>query len=192
MLNVFRRFGFSLLILGSLGLIEVRADKVDDFAGSLIRKQHIPGLSLAIIKDGKIVKAAGYGLADKAAQILVSTNTLFQAGSISKPVSALGVLHLVDSKKLSLNEDVNVKLTSWKLPENEWTKTEKVALRRILSHSAGLTVHGFPGYADGEPRPSLVQVLDGDRPANTKAIRVDMVPGSKVRYSGGGFTLMQQ
>jgi CubicO group peptidase (beta-lactamase class C family) len=83
-------------------------------------------------------------------------------------------------------------LQTWKVPENEFTKDEKVTLRRILSHSAGLTVHGFPGYAVGRPVPTLVQVLDGEKPANTAAIRVDFVPGSKWRYAGGGYTVMQQ
>jgi CubicO group peptidase (beta-lactamase class C family) len=78
------------------------------------------------------------------------------------------------------------------VPENKFTKDQKVTLRRLLSHSAGLTVHGFPGYAVGKPVPTLLQVLDGASPANTRAIRVDFEPGSKLRYSGGGYTVMQQ
>jgi CubicO group peptidase (beta-lactamase class C family) len=111
---------------------------------------------------------------------------LFQAGSISKPVAALGALRLVEDGRLSLDDDVNRRLKGWKLPENDFTKDEKVTLRRILSHSAGLTVHGFPGYAVGAPLPTLVEILDGVKPANTSAIRVDLIPGSTNRYSGGG------
>ena len=81
---------------------------------------------------------------------------------------------------------------SWKVPENKFTTTEKVTLRRLLSHTAGLTVHGFPGYDVAEPMPTVVQVLDGARPANTAPIRVDTTPGAIWRYSGGGFTVMQQ
>src|SRR5436305_1945532 len=88
----------------------VRADKIDNFAETLIEKRHIPGLSLAVIQERKIVKASAYGVVDKETKIPVTTNTLFQAGSISKPVSTLGVLHLVDEKKVSLDEDVNTKL----------------------------------------------------------------------------------
>jgi CubicO group peptidase (beta-lactamase class C family) len=117
---------------------------------------------------------------------------LFQAGSVSKPVAALGALHLVEDGRLSLDDDVNQWLKQWKVPENEFTKDAKVTLRRILSHSAGLTVHGFPGYAIGRPIPTLVQILDGAEPANTAAIRVDVIPGSTTRYSGGGYTVMQQ
>ncbi len=104
----------------------------------------------------------------------------------------MGALLLVQQESLSLDEDVNEKLSTWMIPENKFTETEKVTLRRLLSHSAGLTVHGFPGYAWDRPQPTLVQVLDGTKPANTAAIRVDMIPGSKYRYSGGGYTVMQQ
>ena len=158
------------------------ADKLDDFTEALMQKRHITGLSMAVIQDGKIVKAKGFGLAEKALNVPVTTSTLFQAGSISKSVAALGALHLVGREKLSLDEDVNLKLRAWKVPENELTKAKKVTLRRILSHSAGLTVHGFPGYALDKPVPTLLQVLDGAEPANTPAIRVDIVPGSKLRY----------
>ena len=122
----------------------------------------------------------------------VTTTTLFQSGSISKPVAAAGALWLVLHGKLSLDEDVNEKLKSWKVPENEFTKDQKVTLRRLISHTAGLTVHGFPGYAVGEPLPTLVQILDGEKPANTPPIRVDFVPGTRMRYSGGGVEIEQQ
>lgn len=179
----------ALLVLGS---IPVQADKLDEFIQAAMEKRAIPGLSLAVIQDGAIVKAQGYGLADKAASSPVTTSTLFQAGSVSKSVAALGALRLVEEEKLSLDGDVNAKLVTWKVPENKFTKDQKVTLRRILSHSAGLTVHGFPGYAVGKPVPNLLQVFEGAPPANTRPIRVDLVPGSKLRYSGGGYTVMQQ
>ena len=169
-----------------------RSDAVDDVVRAEMQKRRIPGLSLAIIQDGKIVKATGYGVTEKGGDAPVTTSTLFQAGSISKPVSALGALRLVEQGKLALDEDVNTKLVTWKVPENEFTKEKKVTLRGLLSHTAGLTVHGFPGYATDEPVPTLVQVLDGAKPANTRPIRVDILPGSKWRYSGGGYTVMQQ
>lgn len=152
----------------------------------------IPGASVAVIDDGKIIWARAYGVTDLVTKAPVTTATRFQAGSISKPLAALGALSLVKEGKLSLDEDVNVKLKSWHVPENEFTQNEKVTLRRILSHTAGLTVHGFPGYVVGEKIPSVVQVLNGEPPANTPAIKVDVVPGSLPRYSGGGYTVMQQ
>ena len=118
---------------------------------------NVLGLSIAVIDDYKIVWAKGYGVTDMVSKKPVTTKTLFQAGSISKPVAATGGLHLVEQGKLSLDEDVNQKLKTWKVPENEFTKTEKVTLRRLLSHTAGLTVHGFPGYDVDAPLPTLVQ-----------------------------------
>src|SRR6202041_3783393 len=102
-------------------------------------------------------------------------------------VAALATLRLVQDGKLTLDEDVNVKLRTWKVPANAFTAKEKVTIRRILSHSAGLTVHGFAGYASDEPVPTLVQVLNGEKPANSPAIRVDTTPGTMWRYSGGGY-----
>lgn len=106
-------------------------------------------------------------------------------------MSALGALHLVEAGTLSLDGNVNDKLQSWKVPDNRFTATEHVTLRRLLSHSAGLTVHGFPGYDVADRMPTVVQVLDGAPPANTAPIRVDTMPGAIWRYSGGGFTVMQ-
>ena len=157
----------------------------------LMKLYNIPGLSVAIIENYKIVEAKGYGVTEVGSSTPVSTHTLYQAGSISKPVAATGALSLVEKDKLSLDEDVNVKLKTWKVPENDFTKTEKVTLRRIMSHTAGLTVHGFPGYDVDDPRPTLVEVLDGEKPANTAAIRVDTTPGTLWRYSGGGVTIEQ-
>src|SRR5262249_39700427 len=152
----------------------------------------VPGLSVALINDGKIEWARGYGVIEKDGGKPVTADTLFLAGSISKPVAALAALRLVEQGKLDLDEDVNQKLKTWKVPENEFTKEKKVTLRGLLSHSAGLTVHGFPGYSVDAPMPTLVQILNGEKPANTSAIRVDIVPGSRWRYSGGGYTVMQQ
>jgi CubicO group peptidase (beta-lactamase class C family) len=169
-----------------------RIDSLDAFVKAQIGQRHVRGLSLAIIKDGKIAVARAYGVVDDVSKAPVTTSTLFQAGSISKPVSALGALHLVEAGTLTLDADVNTKLTTWKVPENRFTTTEKVTLRRLLSHSAGMTVHGFPGYDVSERMPTVVQVLDGTPPANTAPIRVDTTPGAIWRYSGGGITVMQQ
>lgn len=157
------------------------------------RMQHykVPGVSVAYFENGKIAWTCTYGLADVASKKPVTTETLFQAASTSKPVSALAMLHLVQDGKLTLDEDVNTRLRAWKVPENEFTKEQKVTLRRIVSHSAGLTVHGFPGYASDETVPSTVQILNGEKPANNDPIRVDTVPGTLWRYSGGGYVVMQ-
>ncbi|MCE7040421.1 serine hydrolase [Dyadobacter sp. CY312] len=171
---------------------EIAVDSVDTFIMSIMKKRQVPGLSIAVIQDGKIVKAKGYGFIDKTNSAPVTETTLFQAGSISKSVAAVGALHLVEKDKIQLDEDVNIKLRSWKVPENDFTKDKKVTLRGLLSHTAGLTVHGFPGYEATGAVPSVIQILDGKAPANTQAVRVDYIPGSQWRYSGGGYTVMQQ
>jgi CubicO group peptidase (beta-lactamase class C family) len=152
----------------------------------------VPGVSIAVINGGRIEWAKAYGVSEAGKTVPVTPRTLFQAASISKPVGAMGALRLVQEGVLQLDEDVNQKLILWTIPESEFTHSNKVTLRRILSHSAGLTVHGFPGYADGARIPSLIEVLNGIRPANTSPIRVDIEPGTKWRYSGGGFCVMQQ
>lgn len=153
---------------------------------------HIPGLSIAVIDDGKIVWTRGFGFQDMGENTLVTPKTLFQAGSVSKPITALGALSLVQRGILDLDENVNSYLKSWSVSDNEFTTVEKVTLRRLLIHSAGLTVHGFPGYTAGDRIPELHQILDGSPPANTPKIEVNVVPGKQYRYSGGGYTVMQQ
>jgi CubicO group peptidase (beta-lactamase class C family) len=156
-----------------------------------MKHYNVPGVSIAFFENGQIIWTRAYGLADVATRRPVTPETLFQSASISKPAAALGVLRLVQDGKLSLDEDVNLKLRSWKIPENEFTKDQKVTLRRILSHSAGMNIQRFPGYASDEPLPTVVQMLNGEKPANTVPIRVDTVPGTIWRYSGGGYVAMQ-
>jgi len=123
---------------------------------------------------------------------MVTPETMFQAASISKTLTAMAVLRLVEKKKLALDEDVNSKLVSWKLPENEFTNRQKPTLRRVITHNAGITVPGFLGYTKGEAIPTLRQILEGQKPANSAPVRVDIPPGSKWRYAGGGYVVLQQ
>lgn len=152
---------------------------------------HVPGVSIAVIYDGKIEWARGFGVTSLGGSP-VTPETLFQAASISKPVAALAVLRLVEAGKLSLDTDVNQYLKSWQLPGNAFTDKTKVTIRELLTHTAGLTVHGFAGYAAGERVPTLIQVLNGEKPANSAPIRVDTEPGTMWRYSGGGYEIAQQ
>jgi CubicO group peptidase (beta-lactamase class C family) len=154
-----------------------------------MQRLRVPGVSIAVIRKGQIAWAKGYGVAAKDGQP-VTPDTLFQAASISKPVTALAALRMVEAGKLALDADINTALSSWKLPPGP--KGTHATLRQLLSHTAGTTVSGFPGYAHGAAVPILVQVLDGAPPANTKPVRIENAPGSTWNYSGGGYTVVQQ
>ena len=176
---------------GLLPLIQVKGDPLQGF-NLLERMEHykVPGVSLAIVENGIIKWAKGYGIANTESGSAVDTSTIFQAGSISKPVAALSALKLVEEGKIDLDQDVNSYLKDWKIPENKFTQEEKVTLRRLLTHTAGMTVHGFPGYKQTDTFPSITQVLDGE--GNTPKIFVDIIPGSIWRYSGGGYIVIQK
>ena len=155
-----------------------------------MRELVIPGVSIAVLNNGVIEWAKGYGMADSTENRKVTKATLFQAGSISKPVAATRAHQLMEQGLIGLDVDVNTYLSSWKLPDNSFTATEKVTLRRILNHTAGLTIWGFPGYTRGDTIPSIPEILDGE--GNTDSVRVYKEPGGGWRYSGGGYTIMQQ
>ena len=156
-----------------------------------MKKYNINGVSIAVIHNYKIEWARGYGYADVSENRSVTENTLFQAASISKSLNAVGVLRLVQEKKLDLNADINKYLLTWKFPYDEKSNNKQITLTNLLSHTAGLTIHGFPGYAKGDSLPTLLQVLDGRKPSNTEAVRSSDEPGKRVNYSGGGVTISQ-
>lgn len=156
-----------------------------------MKSYHVPGVAVAVIDNWRVVYAKGFGVKQFGSTTPVDTTTLFLAGSISKPVFTSGFLRIVEEHKLSLDADVNTMLTSWHLPESKYTANGKVTLRRLLTHSAGLTVWGFPGYELGKPVPTVPQLLDGAPPANTPAVRNDTFPGARWLYSGGGITIAQ-
>ena len=158
------------------------------------RMEHynVKGLSIAVINGGVIEWARGYGEADAGTGRAVDTGTLFQVASIGKPVTAAAALRLVDQGTLALDTNINEYLTSWNIPENEYTRSADVTLELLLSHTAGVTVHGFPGYKRGSDLPDLRQILEGEPPCNTDEIRVNVAPGTEWRYSGGGFMIVQQ
>lgn len=156
-----------------------------------MKQYKVAGLSIAVINNGQLAWAKGYGFANADSTRRIDENTLFQAASISKPIAALTALHWVERGKLSLDADINTYLTDWKIPQSRFTEREKITLRRLLTHTTGLTVHGFRGYAKGKPLPSTRQIVTGQPPANNPAVVADTLPGSTWRYSGGGYLVMQ-
>lgn len=156
-----------------------------------MRQTGIRGLSIAVIKDYKIAWAKAYGWADSAAGRRVTTDTRFQAASISKSINSLGILRLIQEGKLEGEADINQYLKSWQFPYDSVAEGKKINTYNLLSHTGGLTVHGFPGYTPGDSLPTLVQILNGERPANTAAVRSQFAPGLRFQYSGGGTTISQ-
>ncbi len=151
-----------------------------------MRFYHTPGASLAVIQNNQLEWVEAFGLANSSSGEAVTPQTLFQAASISKPVTAVAVLKLVEQGLLDLEADTREYLLSWRAP---WQ--EKITLRHLLSHTSGLNVHGYDGYPNGAVLPTVPQILNGEAPANSEALKLEHPPASQMSYSGGGYTLLQ-
>lgn len=157
----------------------------------LMEQFHVPGVSIAVVRDFQIQWTKAYGVADVVASVPVTADTRFQAASISKTVTAFATLRGVDGRKLSLDESVNRYLRTWKVPENEYTRGG-ITLRALLSHTSGTgDGFGFPGYNPAAPLPSLTQILDGMPPSNTGPVFWERRPFTAQKYSGGGIVIEQ-
>jgi CubicO group peptidase (beta-lactamase class C family) len=180
-LAVERGLRFQVSIRGELGMqLEER-----------MAVHRVPGVSIAVINGGRVEWARGYGTKRVGAAEPVNATTLFQAASISKPLAALAALRLVREGRFGLDDEVNRLLTSWQIPENDYTRERKVTVRDLLAHSAGLT-NTIGAYApDAGTLPTLVEALDGTNPLKPRPVRVEFVPGSRFEYSGGGFSVLQ-
>lgn len=150
---------------------------------------NVPGISVAVYRNGELAWAKGYGVADGASNRAVTEQTLFQAASISKPVAAMAALDMSEDGLIDLDTNINEYLESWELPDNAFTAEEKVTVRRLLNHSAGTTVWGFPGYSRDAEVPDAIRVVSGQ--GNTDSVVVYKTPGESWQYSGGGYTVMQ-
>ncbi|MEX2113026.1 MAG: serine hydrolase domain-containing protein [Pirellulales bacterium] len=171
---------------------EARREQVVQAIAAGMKAHEVPGVSIAVVEDYQIDWADGYGVSKAGESQAVTPTTLFQAASISKPVAALAAMRTVELGKLALDDDVDQRLTSWHIPASPLSAGRPVTLRRLLSHTAGLTVHGFPGYASDQSVPTLLQVLFGSPPANTAPVKLLVKPGYMFKYSGGGYSVVQQ
>lgn len=153
---------------------------------------NVPGVAVAILKDGKVAFSTGYGVRAAGSQVSVNANTLFSVGSISKIVTAATTLRLVAESKLDLDRSLDDYLTSWHIPTSPDFPDAVVTLRMLMSHTAGLNVHGFADYLPNEPLPTLVQTLNGMKPAKNAPVRLMHKPASRFDYSGGGVQVEQQ
>ena len=155
----------------------------------LLEESIVPGAAIAIIEDGEVIFQKGYGYSDVRNEVKVDTRTGFNIGSISKTVAAWGVMKLVEEGKIKLDGPVEKYLTRWHLPESEYD-TDNVTIRRLLSHTAGLSLHGYPGWSPNDILPSIEESLSGKN-NGPGDVRIIMEPGTKYKYSGGGFTILQ-
>ena len=157
----------------------------------MMKRFHVPGVSIAVVRDFQVQWTKTYGLADVVTNAPVTPETRFQAASISKPVTAFAVLRAVDAGKLALDENVNKYLKNWKVPENEYTRPG-VTLRSLLSHTSGTgDGFGFPGYNPSAKLPTLEQILDGKAPSNVGPVFWERPPFTAQKYSGGGIEIVQ-
>ncbi len=152
----------------------------------------IPGVSIAVIHNGEIAWAKGYGVTDKESNTPVTKQTLFQAAATSMPVTAYGALRLVEENKLDLDEDVNSYLKSWKVPENEFTKDKKVTIKNLLNHSAGIHPRGTGSYSIDEKIPTLIETLNGTPPATNEPITINKEPHESVSFAYASYVPIQQ
>jgi len=147
---------------------------------------NVPSVSIAIINNGKVEWAKAYGLADVTENRPADANTLYQAASLTKTVNAFCIMKLAQDGRLNLDTEIRSYLKTWQLPDNEFSTSKPITLRNLLSHTAGLGARGFKGYAKGEAMPTINQMLNGEAPANSDAVKPVLAPGTQVEYSGGG------
>lgn len=170
----------------------VYEEALEEFGlSSKMSRYGVPGVSFAVIKNGKVDWAKGYGFVQTGKPEAIDTETMFSVGSVSKVGAAVVSLKMQEEENLDIDTDVNQYLTSWKVPQNQYTEQQAVTLRRIMSHTAGLTVHGFADFNPEEKLPTTVQILKGKWPAKSSRVYVNIPIGSRFRYSGGGTTVEQ-
>lgn len=152
----------------------------------------VPSVSVAVINQGRIEWAKAYGLADENKQRKADVNTLYQAASMSKSVNGFLIMELVQEGKLSLDRDIRQYLKTWTFPENDFSRNNRITLANLLSHTAGLNLHGFRGYSKVEAIPSVNEILDGKPPASNEAVAPVFRAGTKMEYSGGGILITRK
>lgn len=165
---------------------ETRFYKLED------RMSHykVPGIQIAIVSNGKLVWNKGYGISRVDDSISVDSKTLFQAGSISKSITAFTVMKLVEKGVLDLDEDIRTYLKTWKLPDSKFTQDTIVTLRMLLSHTSGMNNSNHPGFPQNEYLPKLNELLNGYE--RYKGVNFDTIPNARYRYSNTGYAVIQK
>ena len=165
------------------------AEAVAEAAGEAMAGSATPGLAVALVHNGQLAWARGFGVTGRATRPPVTAATRFQAASVSKPVTAWGVLRLVEQGRVGLDEPVVGRLGRWRPPPSRFDP-EQITVRRLLSHTAGLSVHGYVGQLASGPLPSIVGSLAGEA-GGSFPVELLEAPGRRWRYSGGGYSVLQ-
>ncbi|QAA32201.1 serine hydrolase [Clostridium manihotivorum] len=192
--NFLRKFFISLVILSLAFCVMVHAEvnnndlknfkaKLDSRVPKLLKKYDIGGTSIGLISGGKLTYVLNYGYSDKSENKPITNDTVFQVGSVSKSVAAVSVMHLVQEGKLDLDAPAERYLTRWHIPDSKYNKDD-VTIRRLLSHTAGISIHGYGGTDPDKKLQSLEKSL-------SDGVKITAKPGSQYSYSGGGYTILQ-
>ncbi|UII81003.1 serine hydrolase [Flagellimonas sp. CMM7] len=152
----------------------------------------VPGVSIAVIEKDTVRIKKGYGVRNVELKDSIDSNTMFQAASVSKPLTCLAILKMVEANLIALDSDVNMYLRDWKIDYSNYKDSTKVTLRQLLSHKSGLTVGGFQGYKNHDSLPDLISILNGTNPANNDMVKLKFEPGTDWSYSGGGYVVIQK
>jgi CubicO group peptidase (beta-lactamase class C family) len=161
---------------------------VDAVTPSLLREFAVPGAAVALIEKGRVIWMHGYGFADVASGTRVTAQTVFNVGSISKSPTAWAVMQLVDQGKVDLDRIVDSYLKRWHLPASSFDNSQ-VTVRRVLSHTSGISNHDFHGWDPESPLPPIEDSLSGK--TGTGEVRVVAAPGSGFHYSGANYAILQ-
>ena len=167
---------------------------VPENLSSITRKMteyNIPALSLAVLRQGEIAWAELYRNADFSETQKLDCSAIFQAASLSKPVTFMAALRMQAAGDIDLDDNIQKYLKDFVLPLGKQTAENPVTLRNIFSHTSGITPGGYQGYAKDLPMPSDLDVLKGSEGVNSPAIEVVTTPNETLGYSGGGYTLAE-
>jgi CubicO group peptidase (beta-lactamase class C family) len=164
-------------------------NELDQKMPQLLNDFIVPGAAIAIIENGEIILQKGYGFSDIEKRVKVTSETGFNIGSISKTVAAWGVMKLVQEGKIDLDASAEKYLSRWHLPKSDFNSNE-VTIRRLLSHTAGLSLHGYPGWSPKDKLPTIEESLNGKNNGPGR-VEIIMEPGTKWKYSGGGYSILQ-
>ncbi|NBP71013.1 MAG: class A beta-lactamase-related serine hydrolase [Cytophagia bacterium] len=159
----------------------------------IVKDTKAVGVSVALISNYELVWAKGFGVTEIGTSDSVTTQTLFQAASISKPVTALAIVKKIQEGKLFLNDNVDDRLTSWRVPKNNYTSSSAVTVKHLLSHTGGVanSYYHIPGYLETDQLPTIIDCLNGRMPAQNDPVKITATPGTQFSYSNCGYWILE-